>query len=82
MCPYSELFWFLFSNIRTEYGDLQSKSAYSRRMRENTDQKNFEYGQFLRSVLFPFIICRCHLKGVCYKLVDGRSMNVQRVRRI
>ena len=29
-----------------------SISPYSVRMRENTDQKNFEYGQFLRSALF------------------------------
>ena len=47
--PYSEFFWSVFSRIRTEYGDLQIKSPYSVRMRENTDQKNSKYGYFLRS---------------------------------
>ena len=47
--PYSEFFWSTFFCIRTEYGDLQSKSLYSVQMRENTDQKNSEYGHFLRS---------------------------------
>ena len=32
-------FWSLFSRIRTEYGEIQSISLYSVRMRENTDQK-------------------------------------------
>ena len=40
--PYSELFWSVFSHIWTEY-----LSVF--RMRENTDQKNSEYGHFLRS---------------------------------
>ena len=45
-CPYSELFWSVFSRIRTEY----RISPYSARMRENTDQNNSKYGHFLRSV--------------------------------
>ena len=28
-CPYSELFWFVFSRIRTEYGEIRSISPYS-----------------------------------------------------
>ena len=32
--------WSVFSYIRTEYGDLRSKSSYSVQIRENTDQKN------------------------------------------
>ena len=48
-CPYSELFWSIFSRIRTEYGEMRSISPYSVRMRENTDQNNSEYGPFLRS---------------------------------
>ena len=43
-CPYSTLFWYAFSRIRTEYG-VQSK--YSVQMRENSDQNNSEYGHFL-----------------------------------
>ena len=48
-CPYSEFFWSVFFRIRTEYGDLLRKYSYSVQMRENTDQKNFECGYFLRS---------------------------------
>ena len=32
-------FWSVFSRIRTEYRDLRSKSPYSVRVRENTDQE-------------------------------------------
>ena len=32
-------FWSGFSCIRPEYGDLRSKSPYSVRIQENTDQK-------------------------------------------
>ena len=35
-----------------EYGDLESKFSYSVQMRENTDQKSFEYGRFPCSVRF------------------------------
>ena len=45
-CPYSELFWSVFSRIRTEYGEIQSVSPYLARMRENADQNNSEYGHF------------------------------------
>ena len=48
-CPYSELFWFVFSGIRTEYG-VSRISPYSVRMQENTDQNDYEYGPFLPSV--------------------------------
>ena len=43
-CPYSELFWSVFSHIRIEYGEIQSISQYSVRMRENKDQNNSKYG--------------------------------------
>ena len=50
-CPYSELFWSVYSYIRTEYREILriSPPPYSVQMRENTDQSNSEYGQFLRS---------------------------------
>ena len=51
-CPYVEFFWFVFSRSRTEYGDILSISPYSVQMRENTDQKNSEYGHFSRSARF------------------------------
>ena len=50
-CPYSELFWSVFSRIRTEFGDILPISSYSVRIRENTDQNNSDYGHFLRSLL-------------------------------
>ena len=49
-------FVFIFSacdlvkpEIKTE---ILKKHLYSARMRENTDQKNFEYGHFLRSASY------------------------------
>ena len=54
-CPYSELFWSVFSRIRTEYREIQSISPYSVRMQENTDKNNFEYGYFLRNGLFSYL---------------------------
>ena len=47
--PYSEFFWSVFSRIRTEYGEILRIFPYSVWIRENTDQKNFDYGHFLRS---------------------------------
>ena len=38
------------SFIRTEYEEIQSISPYSVQMRENADQNNSEYEQFLRRV--------------------------------
>ena len=49
-CPYSEFFWFAFSRIQTEYGEIRSISLYSVQMRENADHNNSEYGHFSRSV--------------------------------
>ena len=53
-CPYSEFFLSAFSRIRT---DILSRilrhrvyGKYLVQMRENTDQENFEYGHFSRSV--------------------------------
>ena len=47
--PYSEFFWSVFSRIRTEYGEILRIFPYSVQMWENTDEKNSEYGHFLRS---------------------------------
>ena len=44
-CPYSELFWSVFSRIRTEYGEIL-------RMRENTDQNISKHGTFYAVVAF------------------------------
>ena len=49
-CPYSELFWSLFSRIWTEYEEILCISSYSVRMRENANQNSSKYRHFLRSV--------------------------------
>ena len=46
----SEFFWSVLSRIRSKYGNLQSKSPCSVRMRENADQKKSEYKHFSCSV--------------------------------
>ena len=38
-----------FSNIRSNNKEILRISQYSVQMQENTDQKNSEYGHFLRS---------------------------------
>ena len=48
-CPYSELFWFVFSRIWIAYVEILLNCQYSVRMRENTNQNNSEYGHFTRS---------------------------------
>ena len=48
-CPYSELFWSVFSRNRAECGEIRNISPYSVQMRENTDQNNSEYRHFLHS---------------------------------
>ena len=50
-CPYSDLFWSVFSCIQTEYGKIQNISPHSVRMWENKDQKNSEYGHPSRSLI-------------------------------
>ena len=48
-CPYLKFFWFVFSCIRTECGEIRSISPYSVQIRGDTDQINSEYGHFPRS---------------------------------
>ena len=56
-CPCSELFWSVFSGIRTEYREIFLISPFSVRIRENTDQNNSEYGHFSRKAcLYNYII--------------------------
>ena len=50
-CPYLEIFWSIFSRIRT----VSRISQYSVWMQENTDQKNSEYGHFSCSGTFLVI---------------------------
>ena len=50
-CPYKKFFWSVFFRIRTENNGIGSISPYSVRMRENTEQKNSEYGHFSHSAI-------------------------------
>ena len=50
---YSGFFWFVFSRMWIEYGEIFCilyHVFYPVQMQENMDQKNSEYGHFLRSV--------------------------------
>ena len=55
-CTHSELFWYGFSRIRTEYGDILLNLV-----RENTDQSSSEYGHFWHSVSLKISTLR-HVK--------------------
>ena len=46
---YLELFWSVFSRIRTECGEIWSISPYLVQMQKNEDQNNSEYIHFSRS---------------------------------
>ena len=46
----SEFFWSVFSDIWTEYGDLQNRSMCSVQILANIYHKRSEYGYFLRSI--------------------------------
>ena len=52
-CPYSELFWSVFSRIQIEYGEIRSISSYSVWMRKSMDQENSEYGNFDSVLVVP-----------------------------
>ena len=53
---YGVFFWSVFCYIRTEYGEIQSISAYSVRMRVNTVQKNSVSGHFSSSASLSLLI--------------------------
>ena len=55
-CPHSELFWCIFSRIRSEEGEILRISLYSVRMRENSHQNNTEYGHLLLSDCHEYFI--------------------------
>ena len=52
-CACLELFWFVFSRIRTEYVKIEIISLHSVQMLENADQNGSEHGHFSRSVILP-----------------------------
>ena len=62
-------FWSLFSCIRTEYGYLWSKSPYSVRMQENTDQKHLRIWTLFTQCAFR--------KDVDYNQKCGKSLPVK-----
>ena len=58
-------FWFLFSCIRTEYGDLRSKSPYSVRIQEITDQKKLRIWTFFTLWKCKDIVTRQSYVFIC-----------------
>ena len=51
-CPYFELFWSIFSRIRSEDREILRVSPYLVRMRKSMDQNKSEYEHFLRSDVY------------------------------
>ena len=74
-CPYSEIFWSVFSRIWTEYEEIRSVSPYSVIMPENKDQKNSEYGHFSRSATEMF--GKRWLKEYLSALTERKSWQVE-----
>ena len=72
-CPHSEFFWSVFSRIRSVYGELKSKVL----IRENMDQKNSEYGQFLYSLpcVSVFQYCVPNVQAKLQNLVDSNEFS-------
>ena len=51
--PYSELFWFAFFHIWTEYAEILAENtylSYSVQIWESVDQNNSEYGHFTQRI--------------------------------
>ena len=86
-CHYLEIYWYVFYGNWTEYRNLHYKSPNSAQIRENTDQKNFQYGTFSRSAtinkyrkllskkrkpIFQFLTLR-YLMNVLYVELSVRS---------
>ena len=69
MFPYLKIFWFAFSCMRTEYGDI--KSSHYARMPENTDQRNSENRHFsLNESLYDCFCCYFVVVLVKTKIYD------------
>ena len=78
-CPYSGFFWSVFPRIWTEYGKILHTSPYSVRIRENTDQKNSEYGHFSRSVncfIFFLVFNNFHQLGEDQRFSSGEQTSL------
>ena len=76
-CPYSELFWFAFPHIWTEYGEIFRICPYSVRMQENAEDNNSEDGHFLRSEMFDrdlnMRLCEQWEKAAIWKMRISRK---------
>ena len=55
-CPNSELFWSVYSCIRTKYREIFRISPCSVWTLENTDQNNSEYKHFSRGAILQWIM--------------------------
>ena len=80
-CRYSEVFWSAFSRIWTEYLEIAPFSPYSVKMQENTDQKNFKYRHFSRSLCFDLCFCsllNISLSVTTLKVIQRKTANTGR----
>ena len=62
-----------FFRTRAEYGEIVRISPYSVEMRENTDQKNSEYGHFSRSVCFNLCFCSLLNTGLYCNNIESHT---------
>ena len=77
-CPYSELFWSIFSRIRTKYREILSIFPYVVRMRENTDENNSEYRHFLHCDT-EAVAQRWSLKKLLWKISPSFQEHMRQV---
>ena len=71
-CWYSVFFWSV-SRIWTEYREIVCIFPYSVEMRENTDQKNSEYGHFSSSVYFDLCFCSLINTSLCCNNIESHT---------
>ena len=68
-CPYSEIFWSVFSCIQSEYGEIFRIFSYSVCMREDMGQKHSGYSTFyFPLLLLTVLLWKKYLKT--FKFVD------------
>ena len=65
-CPNTEFFLVLISRIRTEYGDLPSKSPYSVRIGENTDQMKLRICTLFTQWSLSLTLDKFHILSWCF----------------
>ena len=69
------IFWFHILLHSHWIGEIRSVSPYSVRMRDNTDQKNSEYGHFSRSVKHDNTFSLTVRHSMCFFLTKNKIIS-------